>query len=193
MRIGGTDVRDMTTEHLMAQLSLVLQDVYLFDTSIADNIRLARPDATQEDLDRVARQARVDEIVRRLPDGWDTRVGEGGTSLSGGERQRVSIARALLKDAPVVLLDEATSALDPENDAALQHALAALLVDRTVLVVAHRLQTVVAADQVVVLDAGRVVETGRHEDLVGLGGRYAALWQQRTRAQGWRLTSGSPA
>ncbi len=189
VRVAGEDVRDLTTEQLMAQVSLVFQDVYLFDGTIAENVRLARPDATDDQLAEAARLARVDEILARLPDGWDTRVGEGGTSLSGGERQRVSIARAILKDAPIVLLDEATAALDPENEAAVQEALAALTANRTLLVVAHRLQTVAAADQIAVLDGGRIVELGRHEDLLARGGRYADFWRERTRARGWRLSA----
>jgi ATP-binding cassette subfamily B protein len=187
VRVGGRDVRDLTTADLMAQLSLVFQDVYLFDGTIDENVRLGRPGATDAEVGEAARLARVDEIVERLADGWATRVGEGGHALSGGERQRISIARALLKDAPIVLLDEATAALDPENEAAVRDALAALTARRTLLVIAHRLQTVVAADQIVVLDGGRVAERGRHDELLAAGGRYAAFWRQRTQAEGWRL------
>lgn len=139
-----------------------------------------------------ARRAQVDEIVARLPHGWDSRVGEGGTALSGGERQRVSIARAILKDAPVVLLDEATAALDPENEEAVGRALAELAADRTLVVIAHRLATVVAADQIVVIDGGRVAERGTHDELLAGGGRYADFWRERTRASGWRI-AGEPA
>ena len=188
VRIGGTDVRQLATEDLMAQLSLVFQDVYLFDGSIADNIRMGRADATDEEVREAARLARVDEIVDRLPDGYDTRVGEGGTALSGGERQRVSIARAILKNTPIVLLDEATAALDPENERAVQEALRALAADRTLLVIAHRLQTVEAADQIIVLDGGRIAEQGTHEALIDGNGLYAAFWTERRRAAGWRLT-----
>lgn len=190
VEVGGVDVRRLATEDLMAQLSFVFQDVYLFDGTIADNLRIARPDATPAQVASAVRQARVDEILERLPGGIETRVGEGGAALSGGERQRVSIARALLKDAPIVLLDEATAAIDPENEALLNDALHALTADRTLLVIAHRLQTVVAADQIVVLGGdGRVAEIGTHEQLLGTGGRYAAFWTQRTRAAGWRLTA----
>ena len=188
VRIGGTDVRQLATEDLMAQLSLVFQDVYLFDGSIADNIRMGRADATDEEVREAARLARVDEIVDRLPDGYATRVGEGGTALSGGERQRVSIARAILKNTPIVLLDEATAALDPENERAVQEALRALAADRTLLVIAHRLQTVEAADQIIVLDGGRIAEQGTHEALIDGKGLYAAFWTERRRAAGWRLT-----
>ncbi|MFD5556474.1 ABC transporter ATP-binding protein [Streptomyces sp. NPDC127068] len=185
--VGGTDVRELGTEALMSRISLVFQDVYLFDATISENIRLARPEATEEEFRRATRLAGVDEIAARLPDGWDSRVGEGGTALSGGERQRVSIARALLKDAPIVLLDEATAALDPENEHIVQNALTALARDRTLLVIAHRLQTITAADRIAVLDGGRVAESGTHEELLAQGGRYAAFWSERSRAGGWRL------
>ncbi|MGL5910992.1 MAG: ABC transporter ATP-binding protein [Phycicoccus sp.] len=187
VEVGGVDVRRLRTEDLMAQLSLVFQDVYLFSGSIVDNIQMGRPDADDAAVRRAAAAARVDEIVDRLPDGWDTEVGEGGVRLSGGERQRVSIARALLKDAPVVLLDEATATLDPRSEAAVTAGLRELTRGRSVLVIAHRLSTVVAADTIVVLDRGRVVETGAHEHLMAIDGRYAAFWRARSRAAGWRL------
>jgi ATP-binding cassette subfamily B protein IrtB len=187
VRVGGADVRDQTTEQLMAQLSLVFQDVYLFDDTLEANIRVGRPDATPDEVREAGRLAGVHEIVARLPDGWQTRVGEGGTSLSGGERQRVSVARAILKDAPIVLLDEATAALDPENERYVQEALRTLMQRSTLIVIAHRLSTVVAADQIVVLDEGRVAERGTHPELLAADGRYAAFWHERSRARGWRL------
>ncbi|MGJ5893090.1 ABC transporter ATP-binding protein [Streptomyces sp. V2] len=191
VRVGGTDVRDLTTDQLMSRLAMVFQDVYLFAGSIEDNIRAGREDATDEEVRAAGRLARVDEIAERLPDGWAARVGEGGAALSGGERQRISIARALLKRAPVVLLDEATSALDAENEAAVQDALAALTADRTVLVVAHRLDTVRGADLIAFLDGGRIVEQGTHAELMALGGRYAGFWREREQARGWRLAARS--
>ena len=187
VRVGGTDVRDLTTEALMAHLALVFQDTYLLDGTIADNLRLARPDATDDELAEAARMARLDEVIERLPGGWNARVGEAGSSLSGGERQRVSIARALLKPAPIVLLDEATAALDPENEAAVQNTIASLRHRRTVVMIAHRLSTVAAADMIYVLDRGEIAESGTHRDLLALDGRYAAFWRERSRAAGWRL------
>ncbi|MFD9961762.1 ABC transporter ATP-binding protein [Amycolatopsis sp. NPDC058986] len=185
VRIGGADVRELDQDELMARMSLVFQDVYLFNDTIMENIRVGRPDAPDADVIEAARRARVDEIVARLAGGWHTMVGEGGALLSGGERQRVSIARALLKDAPILVLDEATAALDWETEAAVQDALST---DRTLLVIAHRLSTVKAADQIAVLDEGRIAECGTHDELLAAGGRYAAFWTERSRAAQWRLT-----
>ncbi|MEU3914333.1 MULTISPECIES: ABC transporter ATP-binding protein [unclassified Streptomyces] len=177
VRLGGTDVRDIGTEELMARVSIVFQNVYLFDGTIEENVRLGRPGATADELLAAAAAARLDEVVARLPDGWSTRVGEGGAVLSGGERQRVSIARALLKDAPVLLLDEATSGLDPQNERAVQDGIDRLLAGRTVVVVAHRLHTVRQADSIAFLDGGRIVEQGTHAELLRKNGRYAQFWQ----------------
>lgn len=189
VKVGGVDVRELSSEALMAQLSLVMQDVYLFDDSLEANIRVGSPDASARAVAEAARLAGVDEIVARLPQGWNTPVGEGGASLSGGERQRVSLARALLKRAPIVLLDEATAALDPHNEAFVQAAIRSLMQSSTVLVIAHRLPTIMAADQILVLDAGRLVESGTHAHLLGLNGRYAGFWHDRQRAGGWRLNA----
>ncbi len=189
VRVGGVDVRDQGTEDLMAQLAVVFQDVYLFDDTLEANIRLGRPDATDEEVREAAHLAGVDEIIARLPDGWSTRVGEAGARLSGGERQRVSVARALLKDAPIVLLDEATAALDPENERFVQRSLHRLAERSTLLVIAHHLDTVAAAGQIVVLDEGRVAEIGTHSELLALGGRYAEFWESRSSARGWRLAT----
>ncbi|MGX1129130.1 ATP-binding cassette subfamily B protein IrtB [Streptomyces glaucescens] len=176
VRVGGVDVRSIDPEVLMARIAIVFQDVRLFDGTIEENVRLGRPDATEAEVRAAATAARLDEVIERLPGGWDARVGEGGALLSGGERQRVSIARALLKDAPVVLLDEVTSALDPVNEAAVHEGIERLMAGRTVVMVAHRMRTVRSADRVVFLDGGRVVEEGCHDELLRRGGRYAEFW-----------------
>lgn len=187
--VGGRDVRQWDTAQLMAQLSLVFQDVYLFDDTLEANVRIGRADASDDDVKEVARLSGVDEIVERLPLGWNTRVGEGGRALSGGERQRVSIARALLKAAPIVLFDEATSALDPENENHITDAMDALRRNATLIVIAHKLDTITAADQIIVLDhSGRVAQVGIHAELYSQSdGQYRAFWQARGRATGWKL------
>ena len=187
--VGGRDVRQWDTAQLMAQLSLVFQDVYLFDDTLEANVRIGRADASDDDVKEAARLSGVDEIVERLPLRWKTRVGEGGRALSGGERQRVSIARALLKAAPIVLFDEATSALDPENENRITDAMGALRRNATLIVIAHKLDTITAADQIVVLDhSGRVAQVGTHAELYSQSdGQYWAFWQARSRAAGWRL------
>ncbi|WP_280342556.1 ABC transporter ATP-binding protein [Nocardia abscessus] len=180
IRVGGVDVRDIDTSTLMAQIAIVFQEVYLFDGTIEDNIRLGRPEATDAEVRAAATAARLDEVIERLPGGWTADVGEGGALLSGGERQRVSIARALLKNAPIVLLDEVTSALDPVNEAAVHQGIERLMAGRTVVMVAHRMHTVQTADRVVFLDNGRIVEEGTHHDLLDRGGRYADFWNIST-------------
>lgn len=189
VRVGGVDVRDYDHTALLREIAIVFQDVYLFDTTIEENLRLARPDATAAELHAAARAAALDEVIDRLPNGWATRVGEGGAQLSGGERQRVSIARAFLKQARIVLVDEAASALDPENEAAIGAAIAELAADphRTMIVIAHRPATLEAADQVVALDGGRVVETGAPAQLMESAGVYARLYRQYARARGWHI------
>ncbi|WP_210163302.1 ABC transporter ATP-binding protein [Niveispirillum irakense] len=187
VRVGGADVREVATADLMAAIATVTQDVYLFDGTLEQAVRLGRADATEAELRHAADLAGVTEIVARLPQGWQTRVGEGGALLSGGERQRVSVARALLKQAPILLLDEATAALDPENERYVQRSIAALRGRATVLVIAHRLRTVSMADRILVLADGHVAEAGSHAELMQAGGAYAAFWHERQRAEGWRL------
>ncbi|MFI8664353.1 ABC transporter ATP-binding protein [Rhodococcus qingshengii] len=186
--IGGEDVRRIGTAGVLDRVSIVFQNPYLFSGTIEENIRLAKPDATEAELAAAASRSRVDEIVDRLPDGWQTLVGEGGSHLSGGERQRVAIARALLKDSPIVLLDEVTSSLDPQNELHVQQAVSELSRERTVIVVAHRLQTVQAADRIVVLDSGRVVAQGTHTELVLEDGIYRTFVDSRALAGEWTLT-----
>ncbi len=180
VRIGGVDVRAMAVDDLMNRIAIVFQDVYLFDGTIEDNVLLGRHDATTAEIRAAATAAGLDEVIARLPRGWATTVGEGGTMLSGGERQRVSIARALLKDAPIVLLDEVTSALDPVNEAAVHAGIERLMAGRTVVLVAHRLRTVQNADHIAFLADGTIVEQGTHDELLARGGRYADYWALST-------------
>lgn len=189
VRVGGTDVGDRPPGDLYAELSVVFQNVHLFEGTIADNVRLARPDATDAELAEMAARSRVDEIVARLPNGWDTAVGEGGVAVSGGERQRIGIARALLKAAPLLLVDEATSSLDPENEAAIAATLAAGRGARTTIVVAHRMATIEQADHIVFIDNGRVVESGPRHELLATGGRFAAFHRERAATAAWTVRS----
>jgi ATP-binding cassette subfamily B protein len=177
--IGGDNIRDMDPEALLQNVSMVFQDVYLFQDTIAGNIGFGRSGASREEIEEAARLANCHEFIMKLPNGYDTMVGEGGSTLSGGEKQRISIARAMLKDAPILLLDEATASLDPENESDIQNAIDRLVQGRTVIVVAHRLKTVRHADQIVVLDQGRIVEQGRHDELLALNGLYARMWNRQ--------------
>ncbi|MEM8746684.1 MAG: ABC transporter ATP-binding protein [Actinomycetota bacterium] len=188
--VGGVDVREMTPEQLMGSVSFVFQSPFLLDDTIAGNIRLGDPDATDAEVEAAARAAQAHEfIVTDLPDGYDSIVGERGSSLSGGQRQRITIARAILQDNPIIVLDEATAFADPDNEFKIHEALAELARGKTLVVVAHRLSTITDAHQIVVLDEGRVVECGRHTDLVAQEGRYARMWSQFHDAQEWRLRS----
>lgn len=192
VRVGGVDVRDMSQTQLAGQISQIFQDSYLFTGSIADNIRLGRPEACDADIMEAARLAGVTEIIERLPQGLETPVGEGGAWLSGGERQRIAIARALIKDAPILLVDEATAALDAENQAAIADTLARLRGRRTLIVIAHQLSTVAMADQIVVLEDGRIVESGTPAQLRASAGHYARFLAQRQAAKGWRIAPAAP-
>lgn len=185
--LGGVSVKDMPTEELLGKISVVFQDVYLFHDTIEQNIKMGKEDATREEVIEAAKKASCHDFIMSFPDGYDTMVGEGGSTLSGGEKQRISIARALLKDAPIVLLDEATASLDPENEVLIQSAISELVFDKTVIIVAHRLQSIMNADQIVVLDDGNVRETGMHTELLEKDGMYAHLWQEQSRAGNWSI------
>lgn len=187
VRIGGVDVRDIPLSSLMDRVAFVFQNDRLFKQSLADNIRAARPDATRGEVEAAARAARCDDIIAKFPNGLDTVVGARGVYLSGGECQRIALARAILKDAPIVVLDEATAFADPENEALIQKALAVLAKGKTVLMVAHRLSTVVDADMICVLDEGRIVEQGAHAELVAAGGLYAKMWDDYRASVSWRI------
>jgi len=179
--LGGVDLRAMAHKDLMSQIAMVFQDSFLFDGSLEENIRLARPNASRAAVRHAAKLAHVDEIVARLPKGYGARVGERGATLSGGERQRIAIARALLKDAPILLLDEVTAALDARGEAEILANLQHFTRNKTVIVVAHRLQTIKHAHQILFLDKGRIVERGCHDSLMALEGRYASFWRQKSK------------
>lgn len=185
--LDGHDVRDYSYDSLIRNFSFVFQSVYLFEDTIANNIRFGKPEASQEEVIEAAKKAACHDFILSLPDGYDTKIGEGGASLSGGERQRISIARAIIKDAPIIILDEATANVDPENEEALMQAIQSLTRDKTIIMIAHRLKTVEHADQILVLDQGRIVEQGKHQDLLAKQGIYSKFIQERETAASWRI------
>ncbi len=193
VEVGGVDVRQADPHALMDQVAFVFQNSRLFKASILDNVRAARPGASREEVLAALSAAQCDDIIAKLPRGIDTVIGTEGTWLSGGEQQRVALARAILKDAPIVVLDEATAFADPENEALIQKAFAALTRGRTVIMIAHRLSTVVRADRIIVLDSGRVAESGTHAELAGAGGLYARMWADYNQAVRWRISAGKEA
>ena len=190
--VGGVDVRDADPHVLMDQVAFVFQNNRLFKTSIMENVRASRPEASREEVRAALTAAQCDDILEKLPDGMDTVIGTEGTYLSGGEQQRVALARAILKDAPIVVLDEATAFADPENEAMIQKAFATLTKDRTVIMIAHRLSTVTGADKIIVLDNGKVAEEGTHTELVQAGGLYARMWNEYNQAVKWRISQVDP-
>ena len=185
--IGGTDIKEYTLESLMDQVSMVFQNVYLFADTIENNIKFGKPEATHEEVVLAAKKACCHEFIEALPDGYHTVIGEGGANLSGGEKQRISIARAILKDAPIIIFDEATANVDPENEDKLQKAMEELMKDKTILMIAHRLKTVQNANQILALDKGRIVQRGKHEELGGQPGLYQDFLNTRKKAAGWKL------
>ena len=187
--LGGVDVRQIPSNTLLTQMTMVFQDVYLFNDTIFENIRFGNPDATEAQVMAAAQAAQCHEFITRLPEDYQTMVGEGGATLSGGEKQRISIARAILKDAPIVLLDEATASIDPENERLIQQAIQALSAQKTLIIIAHRLTTISAADQILVLDKGRIIEQGKHPVLINRGGLYARLWEVKSRSHGWKIAA----
>jgi ATP-binding cassette subfamily B protein len=185
--LGGKNVRDYDMDSLMKNFSFVFQNVYLFHDTIANNIRFGQPDAPMEKVIEAAKKACCHEFISALPNGYDTVIGEGGASLSGGEKQRISIARAIMKDSPIIILDEATANVDPENEQALMGAISELTKEKTVIMIAHRLKTVRNADQIFVIDKGRIAEQGTHEELVKNGGIYSRFIDSRKKAVSWKL------
>lgn len=185
--LGGRDVREYSYDSLIRNFSFVFQRTYLFSDTIANNIRFGKPDASMEEVKAAAKKARCYDFIMALPDGFDTVIGEGGATLSGGERQRISIARAIMKDAPIIILDEATANVDPENEKELMEAVAALTHDKTVIMIAHRLKTVRNADQIFVLDHGEIVQQGTHDGLLAQDGLYRRFVVERRQAAGWRV------
>ncbi|ULQ59446.1 ABC transporter ATP-binding protein/permease [Brucepastera parasyntrophica] len=185
--LGDRDVREYTLDSLLENFSMVFQNVYLFNDTIANNIKFGKPDADDDEVREAARRACCHDFIAALPEGYNTVIGEGGATLSGGEKQRVSIARALLKDAPVIILDEATANVDPENEALLQEAIAELTRNKTIIMIAHRLKTVQHANQILVLDRGRITQRGTHDELMKAGGLYADFITMREKSIGWKL------
>ena len=185
--VGGVDVREMTCESLLSNISMVFQNVYLFHDTIRANICFGKTDATEEEMTDAAKKACCHDFIMALPDGYDTVIGEGGGTLSGGEKQRISIARAILKNAPIIILDEATASIDPENEHLIQNAISELTKGRTIITIAHRLATIEQADQILVVDDGRIVQKGAHKELISVEGRYREFIQIREKAEGWKI------
>ena len=187
LTIGGVDLRDMAQNDLMRQVSFVFQDIFLFKQSILDNIRMGNRNATEEQVIAAAKAAQCHEFISKLPEGYHTVVGTKGVHLSGGERQRIAIARAIIKDSPIIVLDEATAFSDPENEYLIQKAFEKLMQNKTVIIIAHRLSTIRNADKIIVMEKGQIVESGKHDDLVAAGGRYFQMWNHYTEAINWKL------
>lgn len=189
VKIGGVNIKDLKTDELMSHISMVFQNVYLFNDTIKNNIMYGKKEACMEEVITAAKKARCHDFISRMPEGYDTIVGEGGSTLSGGEKQRISIARAILKEASIILLDEATAMIDPENEKLIQEAISSLVKDKTLVIIAHRLSTITSADQIIVLNnGGGIEETGKHEELIKAGGMYTRFWEARKRARSWKIS-----
>lgn len=187
--VGGINVKKMTCDSLLKNISIVFQKVYLFNDTILNNIKFGKPDATYNEVVKASKKARCHDFIIELDEGYNTIVGEGGSTLSGGEKQRISIARAILKDAPIILLDEATASVDPDNEKHIQFAINELVKDKTLIVIAHRLSTIKSANQIIVLNDGKLVEKGTHEELLNLKGQYNDFWNRRVSAKSWKINN----
>ena len=190
VEVGHVNVKNIDQHVLMNQVAFVFQNTQLFKTSILNNVKIANPQASDEDVIKALQAARCQDIIEKLPDGVHTQIGKEGTYLSGGEQQRIALARAILKNAPIVVLDEATAFADPENEVLIQKALSVLCQDKTVIMIAHRLSTVVNADKIIVLKDGKIVEEGRHEELLNKHGLYHKMWNDYNQSVKWKITSG---
>lgn len=187
--LGGAPLTKLDPDIVLREISIVFQDVYLFHDTVINNIRMGKSDATEQEVIEAAKRAACHDFIMQLPNGYQTVVGEGGSTLSGGERQRISIARAFLKNAPIILLDEATASIDSENEMFVQQAISELVQDKTVVVIAHRLTSIQYADQILVLDQGRIVQSGAHDNLLLEGGLYKVMWEEQQQAVNWCFTS----
>ena len=188
IQIGGVDVRHISLSELYDQISYVSQDNFLFNMSLRDNIRIGKPDASDEEVEQAAEQAGCGDFIKQLPQGYDTNAGDAGSRLSGGERQRLAIARAILKDAPIVILDEVTAFTDPENEDKIQRSIDRLTKGKTLIVIAHRLSTIMYADQIVVLEGGEISATGTHEQLLSSSQTYLDMWRAHISAMDWSIS-----
>ncbi len=187
VRVGDVDVREMTCESLLKNISMVFQDVYLFNDTVLNNLKFGRQNATMEEIEVACKKARCHDFIMTLPQGYESIIGEGGSSLSGGEKQRISIARAILKDAPIVLLDEATASVDPDNEVYIQQAISEMVKGKTLIVIAHKLSSIKDADQILMIENGEIKERGRHDELVQKNGAYSVLWKKRSAAKSWQI------